>query len=149
MSGLELRAVTAETWRSVAALEVSRAQRRFVAEPSYYLALCCYGRSGWQPLAIHLRERVIGLLMWTADPADGACWLGGFFIDGRHQRRGYGRQALGLALEQLRQRGFGSFALSYQPENLAAKALYASLGFVESGELEGDEVVARCERRAR
>ena len=36
-----------------------------------------------------------------------------------------------------------SFALSYQPENTAARALYASLGFVETGEQEDDEVVAR------
>ncbi len=35
------------------------------------------------------------------------------------------------------------FALSYQPDNEVAKALYASLGFVETGEVDDDEVVAR------
>ena len=34
-------------------------------------------------------------------------------------------------------------ALSYSPENTAARELYASLGFVETGEQEDDEVVAR------
>mgnify|MGYP001382761371 CR=1 FL=1 len=38
-----LRPVTRENWRAVARLKVTEAQREFVAEPCYYLALCCYG----------------------------------------------------------------------------------------------------------
>ncbi len=50
-----------------------------------------------------------------------------------------------------RGRAFGcSFAaLSYEPENTAAKALYADFGFVETGEMEGDEVVARLPLKSR
>ena len=39
--------------------------------------------------------------------------------------------------------GTPNVALSYVPENAAARALYLSLGFVETGEKEGDEVIAR------
>ena len=38
--------------------------------------------------------------------------------------------------------GHRRFALSYDPEN-PAKRLYEELGFRETGEIEGDEVVAR------
>jgi diamine N-acetyltransferase len=43
--------------------------------------------------------------------------------------------------------GHRQFALSYLPRNTHARQLYLSLGFVETGETEGDEIVARlgCE----
>jgi diamine N-acetyltransferase len=139
---LTLVPVGATEWRGVTALEVTQAQRSFVADPAYYLALCAYGGL-WRPLAIVLDERVIGFLMWAVDPEDDSCWLGGLLVDRRHQRRGYGRRALEAALEMLAtQGGHQRFALSYAPDN-PAKPFYEALGFRETGELEGDEVVAR------
>ena len=41
------------------------------------------------------------------------------------------------------QPGCREVALSYEPENTVARRLYASLGFVETGEQEEDELVAR------
>jgi diamine N-acetyltransferase len=105
--------------------------------------MCAYEQL-WQPLAIFLNEDVIGFLMWAVDPADSSCWLGGILIDQQYQRRGYGRQAIQAAISMLaEQHGHQNFALSYQPSNIVAKTLYQSLGFVETGELEDDEVVAR------
>jgi diamine N-acetyltransferase len=139
---LTLRPVGAHDWRHVADLEVTEAQRAFVAEPSRYLALCAYG-GVWSPLQVRLGERVIGFLMWAVDPVDRSCWLGGLMIDARHQRRGHGRRAFEAALSMLaREHGHRSFALSYHPSN-PARALYRAFGFVETGEVEGDEVVAR------
>ena len=84
--------------------------------------------------------------MWAVDPDDGACWLGGILIDLAWQRRGIGRHAVGVALELLADRhGHRRFALSYHPDNDAARRTYAGLGFVETGEREDDEVVARLE----
>lgn len=138
-----LRSVNQSNWRDVARLNVSETQRQFVAEPCYYLALCNYDHD-WQPLAICLDEQVVGFMMWTTDPADGSCWLGGILIDQAMQRRGYGRQAVREAIAMLKaERGFRNFALSYEPANLAARTLYQSLGFAETNEREGTEVVAR------
>ena len=41
------------------------------------------------------------------------------------------------------QTGASEFALSYGPTNTVARHLYTSMGFVETGEMEDDEVVAR------
>jgi diamine N-acetyltransferase len=134
--------VSADTWRDVAALEVTEAQRAFVTEPTYYLALCAYG-GVWHPMAVRLDDRVIGFVMWGVDPDDGSCWLGGLFVDRRHQRQGHGRRALEALMHQLAQEhGHRRFALSYRPDN-PAKPLYQALGFRETGEVDGDEVVAR------
>jgi len=140
---ISLRPVDHDNWRDVANLKVSETQREFVAEPCYYLALCCYGKD-WQPLAICLDEQVIGFMMWATDPADGSCWLGGILVDQGMQRHGYGGQAVLAAIAMLRgEYGYRNFALSYQPANLAARSLYHKLGFVETNEWEGAEVVAR------
>jgi len=140
---VSLRPVSQDNWRSIAKLTVSEAQREFVAEPCYYLALCCYGKD-WQPLAVYLDEHVIGFMMWSTDPADGSCWLGGIIIDKDMQNRGYGKQAVHAAITMLNGKyGYRSFALSYQPTNLVAKHLYNKLGFIEKNEWEDDEIVAR------
>lgn len=139
-----LRPVDRNNWRAVAKLEVTAEQRAFVAEPCYYLALCAYDNV-WQPLAICLGAQVIGFLMWAIDPDDANwCWLGGIMIDQRYQRRGYGRQAVQAALSWLAdEHGQHAFALSYQPANTTASHLYATLGFSETEQWEGDEIVAR------
>jgi diamine N-acetyltransferase len=90
-----------------------------------------------------LGEEVIGFMMWAVDTDDGSCWLGGILIDKKHQRKGYGRQAIQAAISMLGEKhGYQDFALSYSPNN-PAKHLYHKLGFKETDEWEDDEVVAR------
>ena len=64
-------------------------------------------------------------------------------IGREHQRCGYGRAAVEALVERAAVAGAREAALSYAPENDAAQRLYAALGFRETGEREGDEVVAR------
>ncbi len=66
-------------------------------------------------------------------------------IDKNYQRKGFGREAVRLALDFIRTfpRGKAEYcALSYEPENVAARDLYRSFGFVENGEMDEDEIVA-------
>ena len=66
-------------------------------------------------------------------------------IDKRYQKRGYGRKALQLAVDFIRTWPCGKSehcAISWEPENETAGKLYRSFGFVENGELDGDEIVA-------
>jgi diamine N-acetyltransferase len=140
---VHLDPIDAGNWRDVADLEVAPEQRAFVVEPSRYLALCAYDGL-WTPLAIRAGDEIVGMLMWAVDPYDGAVWLGGILVDRRWQRRGIGRRAVRAAIELLaRQEETLEFALSYEPENEVARRAYATLGFVETGETEDDEVVAR------
>lgn len=140
---VSLRPVDAGSWRDVARLTVTADQQRFVAAPTYYLALCAYG-DVWHPLAVHATDGVVGFLMWGIDDDDGSVWLGGLLVDEAFQHRGYGRAAVRAALDELAtETGRARFALSYQPANVVARRLYASLGFAETGEVDGDEVVAR------
>jgi diamine N-acetyltransferase len=138
-----LEDVGADNWRACTALEVEQSQQRFVAPVAYYLALCAYGESPWQPLAVRSGDDVVGFVMWGIDPEDESFWIGGLTIDRRHQRRGYGRAVVAQLLERAASDGHRGAALSYDPQNTLARSLYSSMGFVETGELADDETVAR------
>jgi len=125
------------------ALEVDEPQLEFVAPVANYLALCAYGDSPWQPLAVRAGEEVVGFVMWGVDPDDQSFWIGGLVIDRRHQRRGYGRAVVAQLLERAASDGHRQAALSYDLRNTVARSLYASMGFVETGEVDDDETVAR------
>ena len=66
-------------------------------------------------------------------------------IDKRYQKRGYGKEAIKQALDFIRTWSCGKAeycSLSFEPENEVARELYRSFGFVEDGEMDGDEIVA-------
>lgn len=55
-------------------------------------------------------------------------------------------EAMAKAIELIRTFPYGKASkvtLSYEPENVVAKRLYASLGFVETGKIEYGELVAK------
>ena len=140
---MELRDVTTDNWRDVIRIEPREDQGRFVASVAYYLNLCHYGEE-WQPLALYQDGEPVGFAMWGYDAEDDAYWIGGFLIHAEHRGKGYGRAAMEAILDYLAaQPGYREAALSYEPENTVARRLYASLGFVETGERAEDELVAR------
>ncbi|MGE5229774.1 MAG: GNAT family N-acetyltransferase [Deltaproteobacteria bacterium] len=147
MTDIHLTDVTADNWRACADLEVTPEQRAFVAPVTRYLCLCHYG-GVWRPLAVTAGGEVVGFVMWAVDPDDRSGWIGGLVIGREHQRRGYGSAAVRALVERLRRdEGCPAAALSYAADNAAARALYASLGFTETGEREDDELVARLRLR--
>lgn len=144
-----LHPVDAATWREVAAVEPRPDQQQWVAPVTRYLCLCLYDRV-WRPLAVRSGGEVVGFVMWAHDEAEGSHWLGGLVVDAAHQGRGLGRAAVRALLEHLASLdGYGEAALSYAPDNAAARTLYRSLGFVETGEEDDGEVVARRARSPR
>jgi diamine N-acetyltransferase len=139
---IELAEVTAANWRDVAAIAAHPDQQRFVAPTTHYLCLCHYGGQ-WKPLAVAAGGRVVGFVMWAED-TDRSRWIGGLVVDASAQRRGIGRMVVQALLDRFAaEPDCRQAALAYHPDNLAARSLYASLGFVEGDEWEDDETVAR------
>lgn len=135
--------VDATNWQAVAEVAPRPGQERFVAPITYYLCLGHYNQI-WRSLAVVVDGKVVGHIMWAIDDADGSRWIGGVVIDAAAQGRGIGRAALLALIDRLRaDPDCREVALSYNPENHVARKLYADLGFVETGEMEDDEIVAR------
>lgn len=154
---MELRRITFENMDEMTGLTVREDQREFVAPNLESLAEAYVAVSGGhtaQPFGIYEGETPVGFVMFgygsLDDPdepeiAAGNACLWRFMIDQRYQGRGLGKQALELCLSYLRKRPFGPGEqcwLSYEPENLAAKALYHKFGFRENGQMCGEEIVA-------
>ena len=140
---IELRDVDAHNWRACADLEVAPEQRDFVSPVARYLCLCHYG-DVWHPLAVYAGDDVVGFAMWAVDPGDQIGWIGGLVIDQARQRKGFGRATVEALIRRLIEtEGCRSCALSCAPGNAPARGLYLALGFVETGEMEDDELVAR------
>ncbi len=155
---VRLEPVSGENVRALLALRVGAHQQDFVAPVSVslaeaYLALRAHGQVF--PFGIYDGGIPVGFCMvgfgadedWEDAPAVAAgnynLWR--FMIDERYQGRGYGRAALALVLDFIAGEPCGPAPLcwlSYAPENTAARALYASFGFAETGGMDGDEVIA-------
>jgi diamine N-acetyltransferase len=144
MVDVRLVEVDAGNWRACAEVHPTEDQRRWVADVTYYLCLCTYGDS-WHPLAIEVDGSVVGFLMWAVDD-DASRWIGGLVVDAASQGRGIGKAAVIEAVRLLMaQDGCTGVALSYGPDNEAARSLYNGLGFAQTAETadDGAELVSR------
>jgi diamine N-acetyltransferase len=136
---LTLAPVTSDSWRDVADVAPRDDQRRFVpALAARYLLLGLFGDT-WHNLAVLEDGTAVAHVMWGVDD-DGSHWIGGLLVDAAHQGRGVGRRTVELLLERWMPDHLMARA-SCHPDNTASWALFASLGFVETGEWDDDELV--------
>ena len=157
---VRLEKVTGENFEELIELNIFESQYPFVADNTEslaeaYLAVMSGEAYAW-PFAIYDDETLVGFLMIGYNEAalegsdatkalkdNYSLWR--LMIDKRYQKRGFGREAVRLALEFVRTWPHGkaeACVTSYNPENEVAKKLYASFGFVENGEMDEDEIVA-------
>ncbi|HHT66358.1 MAG: GNAT family N-acetyltransferase [Caldicoprobacterales bacterium] len=153
---ITLRNITYENFIECINLEPKEEQKRFVARNIYSLAEAYIALSNKycvpMPYAIYHDETMVGFIMLSYEPADEEdeedetvykIWR--LMIDKKYQGLGYGRIAMEKALELIQTFPYGKaelVVLSYEPENEAARQLYASFGFLETGEMIDDEVWA-------
>lgn len=81
----------------------------------------------------------INLSKWLGS-GDAYSWS--YFIDSRHQRKGYGKAAAQLTIAILKATNpEKQIKLSTESYNTTAQALYLSLGFQKLDEMDGDDIV--------
>lgn len=131
-----------DDWRAVADVAPRHGQDSFVFPLAARYMLLSIIEGEWRSLGVYADGRVVGHVMWAFDAEDGAHWIGGLIIDGPEQGVGVGSAATRTLVSWLcAQPDCHAIRLAYHPENAAADHLYASLGFVPTGELDDDEVV--------
>ena len=154
---IHLEKVTVKNFWDIVDLSVDESQEDFVA-PNMGSVAEAYLTVGTEcsafPFGIYDDETPVGFLMIgynlsalfeTADVLKNNYLLWRLMIDKKHQKKGYGREALRLALEFVRTQPCGKAeycVTSYEPENVVAKKLYSSFGFAETGEKDDGEDIA-------
>jgi diamine N-acetyltransferase len=150
MNGLSLQEVTRENWRATLDLAVFPEQQRFIADsvPIATIALAkAYIRPAglvWVPYAFYANTEMVGFTELAYEPESvDNYWIFHFFIDRHYQGRGYGKEALRLFLQFIRNHHpqCQSLQLTVHPENEHAQRLYTGAGFQPTGAVFSDEPV--------
>ena len=143
-------------WK-VCMLEPFEDQKDFVAENIQSLAEAYATRNEGNnvlPLAVYNDDDLIGFVMigkGTVGNEDESgtikenyCFWR-FMIDKKYQGQGLGKKTIDAVMDLIRTFPFGEAAkvwLSYEPENIRARDIYRKYGFVENGEMCGNEIMA-------
>ena len=137
---IRLEEIDAGNWRIP--LRVSKAQEQYVADSTTILARAyAYRDAGSQALFIYADETPIGMAMYHDEASMDAYIFSEIFVDERFQGRGYGRAAVKLVLDRMKEDGKHSkVLLCYIEGNDAARKLYEGFGFVEIDRDE-DEII--------
>lgn len=142
-AAVTLEEVTGETVRAICRLAVAPAQSSFVAPNAVSFAEALFEPHAWYR-AIAADGVPVGFVMLFDDPEKPLYYLWRFMVDARHQGRGYGARAMELLLEHVRARpGATELLVSWVPGPDGPEGFYLRLGFELTGEVDGDEVVAR------
>lgn len=155
---LHLEKVNGKNVWDILNLKVSRSQKEFVAANDVsiieaYTSITANGHAF--PFGIYNGKKPVGFLMigfdiddyWDDAPqiAKGNYNFWRLMIDRNYQKKGFGREAVALGLDFIKSFPCGRAEycwLSYEPENDVARQLYNSFGFTETGDMDGDEIIA-------
>ena len=146
----------ANIWK-VCLLEPFENQKDFVAENMQSLADAYATRNEGNnalPLAVYNDFDLIGFIMIGKGTVGNenesnlikenySLWR--LMIDKKYQRKGLGKQTIDAAINLIRTFPFGEAKkvwLSYEKENTRARDIYRKYGFVENGEMCGNEIIA-------
>ncbi len=139
---MELKTITEQNYQKILDLSTGAGQEEFVAQNVRSLAQAWVFRDRARPYALYEGEEPVGFIMFDWRPEKKWVEIWRLMIDHRFQGKGYGRAAVQKALEFLRESGlFEKVQINYVEENQGAKHLYRSMGFQETGAMEGNEVV--------
>jgi len=149
---IQLKKITYENFYDVIHLKVSPSQKGFVAPNLFSLAEAYVTSSNDLcipiPFAVYNKKTLVGFVMLSYEKNENIYTIWRFMIDKKHQNKGYGKALLKETVSYIKTFPMGpasAIKLSYEPENIVAKSLYASFGFIETGEVDGNEIVAKLD----
>ena len=147
---ITLKPVTAENWRALIKLKVREDQTQFVASNLYSIAESQFGyedEGHWDfyPFGGYVGGEPVGFVMYCFNFKHSRfqAFIMRLMVDERFQGKGYGREIMQRVLDVFRaNEQIKNVGISYEPHNEGARKLYASLGFVEPGEMLDGETLA-------
>lgn len=143
MKSITLNRIDESNFLHAFRLELEKGQEIFVSHPIRSLAQAYVYYHQCTPFGIYAGDIMVGYVMVIYDPDTREYNLWHLIIDRRHQRQGYGKQAVRACLDYIRREPFGpggTVLLTCHERNSAAISLYKSLGFQETGNRDDEEI---------
>ena len=140
---VQLKPVDRDNWRAMVRLKTRPGQEHFVSTPAWSLSGCYVRRYGdhyeYAPMVISDGDTIVGYVTLVCDGTSfDDYWIDDIMIDAIYQGRGYGRAPMNLVLAMIQQRYLKcrTIKLTCFRGNDSAAALYKSLGFEPTGEMD-------------
>lgn len=140
---IRLIPIDRSNYRALWRLQLKPEQRTFVSPPAWSVTRCYVKALGEQyehlPHLISADGTIVGFSTIVCDPhSEDEYWIDDIMIDAPQQGRGYGRAAVVETLRTIVKRYSGCRAVQLVcfRANTNAAALYLSLGFVKTGEMD-------------
>lgn len=141
---ISLREIDRSNWEDIIHLSLKEEQQHFMASNLYSLAEVQF-LPGFMTRGVYLKDQAIGFLMFGIDPDDHNYWIYRFMIDKQFQGKGYGKAAMKLLIELIEGMNNSGkvIMIGYDPDNIGARKLYASVGFEKRGIADWGEELAQ------
>lgn len=139
---IHLENITEDNYRECLKLSVSKEQIKFVATNAKSLSKAYVYYNSTKPMVVYNNEVMVGFILLRFYDEQNTYIIDQFMIDEHYQGKGYGKQAMKLAIEIMRREGkYPKIILCYIDGDEIAKKLYGSLGFHHTGEVDEDELI--------
>lgn len=133
-----LKDIDESNWEKCILLTTNKEGQHFIVEEFVASNAVSIAQSkvekGWITKAVYAEDTMVGFVMY------GYCYEYNIYeicrlmIDHKYQGKGYGRAALGKAIEELKSlKDCNEIFISFEPENNIGKKLYESFGFRDTG----------------
>jgi diamine N-acetyltransferase len=143
---VKLIEVVRDNFNDVIELKVKKTQEKYLPSNLFSIAESRFSTSTYLR-AICVGDKVVGFLDYefgeVGEPDENECTIWRFMIDQKHQNTGIGKIAMGLLLEEIKAHEHCKLVdVYFDPQNIAAKKLYASYGFKQNGNRDDGDVIA-------
>ena len=141
---LRLDPITKDNWRKTIKLDVAPEQQGFVSPNYYSIIEALFDPERLFAYVVYDGDAMVGFTMHGYEPNDPEhrYWIIRLMVDQNYQRRGYGRAIMEQVIGTLKQElDCDALYISFNPENTVARALYSSLGFLDTGLVFWEETV--------
>ena len=143
---IELRKITKDNLEEVLNLKITEEQKAFVSTTAHSLAQAWAYRDTAFPFAIYADDVIVGFVMLGYYEIKNQYTLWKFLIDEQYQGKGYGKDALKLAIKYIKDTfDVKEIYTGVAFGNEVAKNLYYSMGFRETGEVDETQIEMRLD----
>jgi diamine N-acetyltransferase len=137
-----LLSVTADNWKACAGLSLAKNQQDFVPSNLYSIAESQFYPQS-RSRAVYANDDLVGYALYGIDHATSQWKVFRLMIDEQFQGKGYGKAAMKVILEDIRQEKAQVVLVRYNLENDVARRLYERFGFKEIDRTE-THATAQC-----